>query len=391
METNVCGPRQPRYSGGDLYLKRRCHIADLFVVVSPYANTLAILLVTIRIVRNKAAEKAKHVHHQQQQSNNNNTSIGGAASGGSVGSSNVGGGATNLDPMDNNNELVNGTNSKNDASNNHNGAINNGGNSINNSVNASSVVGHAPTSTAGPTPTVSATTAAAIQLQQQNILSITGSANANIHNGANNNANTNNSGNNNNNVIGEHRTTGYSINGILGIHQSHHQAHQHHHHHHNHLHTQQHVQNQGQQHIHNSTTVTTTTDPNGNNIKRKRVEEHVMLISDENRDINMHVDEDIKRQRLTYSSDQIYSNIWSGKWCIKDEHKILSELGTLTTNSSSVAAYYDTHSGFPATVSSHTHTANVSDSMLYDSITSISGTQSSLYTPAIGASIGKLK
>uniref|UniRef100_A0A1A9UPR2 Paired domain-containing protein n=1 Tax=Glossina austeni TaxID=7395 RepID=A0A1A9UPR2_GLOAU len=95
------------------------------------------------IVRNKAAEKAKHVHHQQQQSNNNNTSVGSAASGGSVGSSNT-----------------------------------------------------------------------------------------------------------------------------------HHQAHQHHHHHHNHLHTQQHVQNQGQQHIHNSTTVTTTTDPNGNNIKRKRVEEH---------------------------------------------------------------------------------------------------------------------
>uniref|UniRef100_A0A1A9WYB1 Uncharacterized protein n=1 Tax=Glossina brevipalpis TaxID=37001 RepID=A0A1A9WYB1_9MUSC len=114
----------------------------------------------------------------------------------------------------------------------------------------------------------------------------------------------------------------------------------------------------------------------------------LMLISDENRDINMHVDEDIKRQRLTYSSDQIYSNIWSGKWCIKDEHKLLSELGTLTTNSSSVAAYYDTHSGFPTTVASHTHTANVSDSMLYDSITSISGTQSSLYTPAIGASIG---
>uniref|UniRef100_A0A1B0C0A4 Uncharacterized protein n=1 Tax=Glossina palpalis gambiensis TaxID=67801 RepID=A0A1B0C0A4_9MUSC len=342
----------------------------------------------IRIVRNKAAEKAKHVHHQQQQSNNNNTSGGGAASGGSVGSSNVGGGATNLDPMDNNNELVNGTNSKNDASNNHNGTINNGGNSINNSLNASSVIGHAPTSTAGATSTVSATTAAAIQLQQQNILSITGSANASIHNGANNNANNNNSGNNNNNVIGEHRTTGYSINGILGIHQSHHQAHQHHHNHHNQLLTQQHVQNQGQQHIHNSTTVTTTTDPNGNNIKRKRVEEHVMLISDENRDINMHVDEDIKRQRLTYSSDQIYSNIWSGKWCIKDEHKILSELGTLTTNSSSVAAYYDSHSGFPAAVSSHTHTANVSDSMLYDSITSISGTQSSLYTPAIGASIG---
>ncbi|KAL9873453.1 paired box protein shaven isoform 2-T2 [Glossina fuscipes fuscipes] len=341
-----------------------------------------------RIVRNKAAEKAKHVHHQQQQSNNNNTSGGGAASGGSVGSSNVGGGATNLDPMDNNNELVNGTNSKNDASNNHNGTINNGGNSINNSLSASSVIGHAPTSTAGATSTVSATTAAAIQLQQQNILSITGSANASIHNGANNNANNNNSGNNNNNVIGEHRTTGYSINGILGIHQSHHQAHQHHHNHHNQLHTQQHVQNQGQQHIHNSTTVTTTTDPNGNNIKRKRVEEHVMLISDENRDINMHVDEDIKRQRLTYSSDQIYSNIWSGKWCIKDEHKILSELGTLTTNSSSVAAYYDSHSGFPAAVSSHTHTANVSDSMLYDSITSISGTQSSLYTPAIGASIG---
>lgn len=75
--------------------------------------------------------------------------------------------------------------------------------------------------------------------------------------------------------------------------------------------------------------------------------------------------------------------IWSGKWCIKDEHKLLSELGSLTTNSNT--SYYDTHNNFPATG------AAGNDAMIYDSITSISQTQNSLYTPSIGASIGKYR
>lgn len=59
-------------------------------------------------------------------------------------------------------------------------------------------------------------------------------------------------------------------------------------------------------------------------------------------------------------------------------------MGTLTTNGGNVAAYYDSHNGFPTAVAS-----GANDNMLYDSITTISQTQSSLYTPSIGASIGK--
>lgn len=67
------------------------------------------------------------------------------------------------------------------------------------------------------------------------------------------------------------------------------------------------------------------------------------------------------------------SQLWTGKWCIKDEHKMLSDLGT-TANGGS--AYYDTHNGFPSSTGS--------ESILYDSITTISQAQSSLYTPPIG-------
>lgn len=35
----------------------------------------------------------------------------------------------------------------------------------------------------------------------------------------------------------------------------------------------------------------------------------VFLISDENRDINIHPDTEIKRQRIHYSGDQLYSNV----------------------------------------------------------------------------------
>lgn len=55
----------------------------------------------------------------------------------------------------------------------------------------------------------------------------------------------------------------------------------------------------------------------------------------------------------------------------------MSELGT-TTNGN--AAFYDTHNGFPSSAGS--------DSILYDSITTISPAQSTLYTPPIGSSIG---
>ncbi|XP_037051189.1 paired box protein Pax-5 isoform X3 [Bradysia coprophila] len=204
-----------------------------------------------RIVRNKAAEKAKHVHHQQQQSQNTGTASGGGGTNGVTG---------------NNNGVSPGN--------------------------------------------VSVITHATAQSHQQQQTQLTPGNGAGV----------------------EQRTGGYSINGILGI-----------------------------QH---------TTDPNGNSIKRKRIDDH-----DENRDINIHPEDDLKRQRIHYSGDQLYSNqLWTGKWCIKDEHKLLSDLGT-TTNGGS--AYYDTHNGFPSSTGS--------ESILYDSITTISQAQSSLYTPPIGS------
>ncbi|KAI9564596.1 putative paired box protein Pax-5 isoform X8 [Daphnia sinensis] len=67
------------------------------------------------------------------------------------------------------------------------------------------------------------------------------------------------------------------------------------------------------------------TDPNGN-IKRKR-DDH-----DDIRDLNGHAnqDEEIKRQRLHYGSDQLYS-MWPTKWgtSLKDD-KLLPDIGSVT-------------------------------------------------------------
>uniref|UniRef100_A0A336KUK8 CSON011787 protein n=1 Tax=Culicoides sonorensis TaxID=179676 RepID=A0A336KUK8_CULSO len=223
-----------------------------------------------RIVRNKAAEKAKHVHHQSQQqpsSNNNNTQ--------------------SAQSQQQQQQVQNNNNS---------GGVTPTGNTT---INVS-VIAHAPP-------------LSSVHSQQQQ---------TQLGSGLNGTP---------------ERTSGtYSINGILGI-----------------------------QH--------TGTDPNGNSIKRKRVDDQ----HDENRDINIHSDEDLKRQRIHYSGDQLYSNLWTGKWCsIKDEHKLLSELGNAATQNGG-AGYYDTHNGFPVSSAG-------TDSILYDSITTISQAQSPLYTPTIG-------
>ncbi|XP_055922250.1 probable serine/threonine-protein kinase DDB_G0282963 isoform X2 [Eupeodes corollae] len=252
-----------------------------------------------RIVRNKAAEKAKHVHHQQQQQTQQQSSSSAAVVGTAAGS---------------------GTGTA--------GASGNSSGNVGGSGNSGSVGGaHAP----------------AMQQQQQQQQQppqalINPSGNGSNPGGGGGGGGSNNVVNGNDGQ-GEHRTAGYSINGILGIHHA--------------------------------------TDPNGNNIKRKRIDDHVIFFSDdENRDINIHPEEDIKRQRLAYSGDQLYSNIWSGKWCIKDEHKLLSELGSVTNGG---GTYYDTHNSFP--------TSTGTESILYDSITTITQSQSSLYTPPIGTSI----
>ncbi|XP_051170051.1 paired box protein Pax-8 isoform X1 [Leptopilina boulardi] len=131
-------------------------------------------------------------------------------------------------------------------------------------------------------------------------------------------------------------------------------------------------------------------DPNGNSIKRKRTDD------EENRELSDHTDEELKRQRGTYNGDQLYSNLWSSKWSIKDEHKLLNELGGsgATGNgggsggsggsSGGGSGYYE-HGGFPGN-------AIATSAELYDSLGTISTmTQAQtphLYTPPIGGTIG---
>nr|XP_023011727.1 paired box protein Pax-5 isoform X1 [Leptinotarsa decemlineata] len=118
-------------------------------------------------------------------------------------------------------------------------------------------------------------------------------------------------------------------------------------------------------------------DPNGNSIKRKRIDEH-----DENKDMNGHPDDDYKRQRAQYNGDQLYSNLWSSKWSIKDEHKLLSELGGAGTTTGQTG-YYDTHAGFGGV-------GNVSSaSDIYDTINTMSqATSQNLYTPPLAGTLG---
>ncbi|XP_043506420.1 paired box protein Pax-8-like isoform X2 [Frieseomelitta varia] len=151
-------------------------------------------------------------------------------------------------------------------------------------------------------------------------------------------------------------------------------------------------------------------DPNGNSIKRKRTDD------DDNRDLNDHPEDDLKRQRSNYNGDQLYSNLWSSKWSIKDEHKLLSELGGGGgggasggggTNGTGTGGgggggggsggssggggggggggYYE-HGGFPGN-------AIATSAELYDSLGTISTmTQAQtphLYTPPIGGTIAE--
>ncbi|XP_073958669.1 paired box protein shaven isoform X4 [Choristoneura fumiferana] len=87
--------------------------------------------------------------------------------------------------------------------------------------------------------------------------------------------------------------------------------------------TEQHVPNTGSYSINGILGIEQVELHNGNGLKRKRHEDQ-----DENRDFNSHSEDDVKRQRSHYNGDQIYSNLWSSsKWSLKDEYKLLSELG----------------------------------------------------------------
>ncbi|KAH8269786.1 hypothetical protein KR018_005540, partial [Drosophila ironensis] len=263
-----------------------------------------------RIVRNKAAEKAKHVHHHQTH-HVPQTLSGGQIANESLDSST----GTNGDPQ-----------------------VPCGGTS-NSTATSTNTTSATTANTLGTAPSTSAADSVHVSIGQLNT----------------NNCSSNNS-------PAEHRSTGYSINGILGIQ-------------HGHL-------------SHNNNNISSANNNNGTdtNFKRKRIEVH-----DENRNTNSHSEDENKRQRLEYSGDQVYANIWSGKWCIKDEHKFLAELGNLSTGSGNcTTTYYESSNGYPAnTISGAAPTQSGNDApILYDSISTISQSQGSLYTQAIGSSLG---
>jgi hypothetical protein len=73
-----------------------------------------------------------------------------------------------------------------------------------------------------------------------------------------------------------------------------------------------------------------------------------------------------------------FFQLWSSKWSIKDEHKLLSELGSGAANGGS--PYYDAQTGFPTVTTT---------SDLYESISTMTQAQSTpVYTPPIGTSLG---
>lgn len=77
--------------------------------------------------------------------------------------------------------------------------------------------------------------------------------------------------------------------------------------------------------------------------------------------------------------------LWSGKWSIKDEHKLLSDLsGSGATPGQ--PSYYDTHGGFPGVGGA----SSAAD--LYDTINTMSqaGAQN-IYTPPLAGTLGKYR
>lgn len=60
--------------------------------------------------------------------------------------------------------------------------------------------------------------------------------------------------------------------------------------------------------------------------------------------------------------------------------------GTNGSSNNNNSSYYDTHNVFPTSVNNN----NNQDTILYDSITTISQAQNTLYAPSIGTAIGKL-
>lgn len=75
--------------------------------------------------------------------------------------------------------------------------------------------------------------------------------------------------------------------------------------------------------------------------------------------------------------------LWSSKWSIKDEHKLLSELGGAGTTTGQTGGYYDPHGGFSGV------TGVTSAADIYDTINTMSQTGQNLYTPPLAGSLGR--
>ncbi|XP_050525744.1 paired box protein Pax-5 isoform X9 [Daktulosphaira vitifoliae] len=141
-------------------------------------------------------------------------------------------------------------------------------------------------------------------------------------------------------------------------------------------------------------------DPNGNVTtgKRKRGDldhhhhhhhqQHHHHGGDENRDLNSENHQQIKRERsqLHYNGGDasLYSNVslWPGKWCLKDEHKLFSELSAGVTSGGGTSPFYDANQ---TAFSAAPLTAD-----LYETMTQPQQTQNTtpVYTPPVPTSLG---
>ncbi|XP_076041426.1 uncharacterized protein LOC143025523 isoform X2 [Oratosquilla oratoria] len=128
------------------------------------------------------------------------------------------------------------------------------------------------------------------------------------------------------------------------------------------------------------------TDPNGNINKRKRDD------SDENRDLNGHPEDDLKRQRTQYNTDPLYSNmLWSKQWSsLKSEDvskSILPDLSGAVTGGTaspySVQSFVDHSAAFPSV-----SVASATTDALYESMAMTNSNTNHVYTPPLSTSLG---
>ncbi|XP_076041429.1 uncharacterized protein LOC143025523 isoform X5 [Oratosquilla oratoria] len=150
------------------------------------------------------------------------------------------------------------------------------------------------------------------------------------------------------------------------------------------------------------------TDPNGNINKRKRDDSEPCRVSNdlrsqdgrssnsfsynENRDLNGHPEDDLKRQRTQYNTDPLYSNmLWSKQWSsLKSEDvskSILPDLSGAVTGGTaspySVQSFVDHSAAFPSV-----SVASATTDALYESMAMTNSNTNHVYTPPLSTSLG---